>query len=161
MITAHLPAGYLTGRAIAPSGPVIWAAVLGGVGPDIDLLWFYLIDNRTLHHHHYWVHIPAFWAGIAVIGLPLLRILLPGWIRPALAFLAAIFVHLCLDTIAGDIKWFWPWSNRFVHLVDIPARQSHWVLNFVLHPIFLLEILIWGIALRVMMRPATRQKREM
>ncbi len=135
-------------------------AVIGGVLPDIDLLWFYFADDRAFHHHHYWVHIPAFWLALAAIVLPILAIVKPAWLRPALAGLAGVFVHLCLDTLAGDIKWLWPWPDRFVHVVDIPARHSQWVLNFVLHPIFLIEVLIWGVALRVMMRPATHQKGE-
>ena len=152
MITAHLPAGYLTGRALAAGGPVLAAAVLGGVFPDLDLIWFYLVDNRAFHHHHYRVHVPAFWLAVAAVTLPALRVLQRAWLPPALAFLAAIAVHLVLDTLAGDIKWLWPFSDSFHHLVTVPARHGHWVLNFVLHPVFLAEIAIWATALWVWRR---------
>lgn len=147
MITAHLPAGYVTGRAFVRSGPLLWAALAGGVLPDLDLIWFYFVDDRSLHHHHYWVHIPAFWALLALILLPMARWRGLHWFRPSLAFFAAIMVHLILDTLAGDIKWLWPLSDRFFHLVTIPATQNHWVLNFILHPVFLVELAIWAAAL--------------
>ena len=147
MITAHLPSGYITGRALAPSGPMLWAAILGGILPDLDLIWFYLIDGLAFHHHHYWVHIPGFWAFVALVTLPALAILRRAWLPAALAFFAGLTVHLLLDSIAGDIKWLWPLSDQFLHLVDVPARQSHWILNFILHPVFLAELAIWATAL--------------
>lgn len=147
MITAHLPAGYVTGRAFAHSGPVLWSAMLGGILPDLDLIWFYLVDDRAFHHHHYWVHIPAFWAALAAILLPVAASRGPCWSCPAFAFFAAILVHLLLDTLAGDIKWLWPHSDRFFHLVTVPAVHSHWILNFILHPVFVAELAIWAAAL--------------
>ncbi|MGK7754086.1 MULTISPECIES: metal-dependent hydrolase [unclassified Roseovarius] len=152
MITAHLPAGYVTGRAFARSGPVLWAAMLGGVLPDLDLIWFYLIDGRAFHHHHYWVHIPAFWVASAFIVLPLATWRGTQWVRPALAFFAAILVHLLLDTVAGGIKWLWPVRDRFFHLVTVPAAHAHWILNFILHPVFLAELAIWAAALLILLR---------
>ena len=116
--------------------------MLGGVLPDLDLIWFYFVDNRAFHHHHYWVHIPAFWAMVALVTFPILRVFKPTWRRAAVAFFAAILVHMCLDSVAGGVKWLWPFSDAFFQLVTVPAAQSHWILNFVLHPVFLLEIAI-------------------
>ncbi|MEL7258495.1 MAG: metal-dependent hydrolase [Pseudomonadota bacterium] len=147
MITAHLPSGYVTGRLFGASRACFWAAFLGAILPDFDLIWFYFVDNRALHHHNYWVHIPAFWLLMASLVLPATRWLKPSWIRPAMAFFAGILVHLLLDTIAGDVKWLWPLSDRFFHLFTVPATYENWILNFVLHPVFLLEILIWVVAL--------------
>ncbi len=157
MITAHLPAGYLTGQAFAASGPVLWCAVAEGLFPDLDLIWFYLIDNRAIHHHHYWVHILGFWFLVFLVDLPLVRMRRPGWTGASLAFFAAIFAHLLLDSIAGDIKWLWPFSENFFHLIEVPAVHSAWILNFVLHPVFVLEILILGTAITVLMH--THRKR--
>lgn len=147
MITAHLPAGYITGRVFAVSGPVVWAGVAGGALPDLDLIWFYFVDDRAFHHHNYWVHIPGFWLVVAVVTLLAMHAFKSSWIRPAYAFFAAIFVHLGLDGIAGGVKWAWPFSDQMYYFIDVPARQSHWVLNFVFHPVFLLEIGIWIIAI--------------
>lgn len=62
MLTAHLPAGYCLSRVTGTSLPgALPVMLLFSVLPDFDLLWFYLVDNRSIHHHRYWVHIPAFW----------------------------------------------------------------------------------------------------
>jgi inner membrane protein len=143
VILAHLPAGYLVGRAFGVrSGPVMAAALAGSVLPDLDLIWFYLIDDRAFHHHRYWVHIPAFWAMVAGVALPLVRLLAPGMLRPALALIAVILVHIVLDSIGGGILWFWPFDGTMSVLVEAPATQSHWVLSFLVHWTFALEAAI-------------------
>ena len=152
MITAHLPAGYITARTFARTGPLILAGLAGGIFPDLDLLWFYFWDNRQLHHHHYWVHIPGFWLLVTVITVPILRYIRPALLPIFTVFLTAIGVHLCLDSIAGDVKWLWPISDQFYSIIKIKARWSHWILNFILHPVFLFEILIWLTAVYLYLR---------
>jgi inner membrane protein len=145
MLTAHLPSGYLLGRAISRTGPGVMAATLvGSVLPDLDIFWFYFVDRGAYHHHHYWPHIPAVWAGIALLTLPILAF--RGRLALGLAFFAAILVHLILDTIAGGVNWAWPYSDSLFAFVEIPATYSHWVISFVLHWTFLLELLIWAVA---------------
>lgn len=145
MITAHLPSGYVVGRMLAPLPPYgMAAALLGGVFPDIDLLFFYFIDDRAIHHHRYWVHIPAFWLATACVVLPLAT-----WFshtRLALIFFAAITVHLLLDTIGGNILWAAPFSDQMFSLVTVPATQSHWILSYLTHWTVLFEIAIWVVA---------------
>lgn len=148
MLTAHLPAGYLTGRAFgaaggAAGGAVMGAALLGGVLPDIDMIWFHLVDEGAIHHHRYWVHAPGFWAALAAATLPALRAWRPRWLRPALAFFAAILVHLVLDSLAGSIMWLWPFDGTLYALVEVPATRSHWVLSFLTHWTMLAELAIW------------------
>lgn len=153
MITAHLPAGYLTARALnAKSGLVLGAALLGSVLPDFDMIWFYLIDNRAIHHHRYWVHAPGFWAMVATIALPVLYFLRPPAFRAGIAFFAAIFVHLILDSLAGSIMWLWPFDTTLYVLVEVPATQNHWVLSFILHWTFLAELAIWAAAIYLWIR---------
>ena len=153
MILAHLPAGYLTGRALgARRGPVLWAALLGGVFPDFDMFWFHLVDHRAFHHHRYWVHIPGFWAMAALVTLPLIRLLRPALFAPACAFLLAIAVHLVLDSVGGGILWLWPFHDQLYSLITVPPTQSHWVLSFLFHWSFLAEIAIIGSALWVWLK---------
>ena len=147
MITAHSPSGYVLGR-LWPAAPLVLpAALIGAVLPDFDLIWFYLVDDRAVHHHRYWVHVPAFWAMVAGISLPLVALLARRYLLAAAAFFAALILHVSLDTISGDIMWRWPWSDQFTHLVTIPARWDNWVLNFVLHWVFALELVIWALAI--------------
>ena len=75
MLTAHLPSGYVLTR-LAPDGCrlLMPATLLGAVLPDFDMLWFYFVDHGSIHHHRYWVHVPAFWAAVAALTLPGLAI---------------------------------------------------------------------------------------
>ena len=51
MITAHLPSGYVLARVFRWTGLSFAAALVGATFPDIDLIWFYFIDDRAFHHH--------------------------------------------------------------------------------------------------------------
>ncbi|SLN36844.1 hypothetical protein ROA7450_01753 [Roseovarius albus] len=149
MITAHLPAGYITGRSLAHSGPVVLAAVLGGIFPDLDLIRFYFVDGRSIHHHNYWVHVPAFWAIVTLVFLILEPRISASLRQCGWAFLLAVSVHILLDGLAGGIKWLWPLSDQLYYIVTVPTRFENWILNFILHPIFLFEIAIWAVAIRL------------
>jgi inner membrane protein len=144
MLIAHLPAGYITARAAgAQSGPVFWAALLGSVFPDFDMIWFLFTDQGSIHHYKYWVHAPGFWAFVAAVTLPFLK----GIQRAAaIWFLIAILVHLVLDSIGGGIMWLWPLSDHLFTLIEVPATQSHWVLSFILHWTFVAEVAVIGFA---------------
>lgn len=145
MLTAHLPSGYVLGKSLPwPGRWVMPVALLGAVLPDLDLLFFYFVDGQRIHHHRYWVHIPAFWALVAALSLPILA--WRGWLRPGVVFFVAIAVHLLLDSVSGGILWAAPFDTRLYSLVTVPATQGHWILSFLLHWTFLFELLIWAIA---------------
>ena len=157
MLIAHLPAGYLLARRIAPrlaAAPadarrLMTVGLAGSVFPDIDLVFFYLADGRRTLHHDYWTHIPAFWpaAMLAAAGLLWLARARIPW-RAFLVFLAGIFLHLALDTATGGILWGWPVSLHRFLLVEIPARFDWWVWSFVLHWSFLAELAVCAWAAR-------------
>lgn len=147
MLTAHLPSGYVLARALRANTRVIMgAALLGAVAPDFDMLWFHFVDHKAFHHHHYWVHIPAFWAGVSLVLLPLIAIFKRAALAPALVFLAAIFLHLILDSLVGEIAWLWPVSRELYALFEVPATRSHWVWSFIFHWSFGAELAIWATA---------------
>jgi inner membrane protein len=138
MLIAHLPAGYLTARAAGQrQGPLLWAALLGSVFPDFDMIWFLFIDQGAIHHHKYWVHAPGFWLILGGLTLPFLR---GTPRRAALMFLAAVMVHLILDSIGGGIMWLWPLSDHLYSLVTVQPTHGHWVLSFMAHWTFWLEL---------------------
>lgn len=125
MITAHAPAGYIGAQLLYRLKPATVSArawslygVASGLLPDIDMLWFYLVDHGHVHHHRYPTHWPLLWL-LALVGA------LHYWRktrRPAaaVALLVAVngMVHMLLDSIVGDIFWLMPWCDTpfsFVH----------------------------------------------
>lgn len=145
MLTAHLPSGYLLARAAPLDIPRLMpVALVGAVFPDLDMIWFHLVDDGAIHHHRYWVHIPAFWLAVATVVLPLAW--WAGCLRTAAVFFAAIFLHLVLDTIGGGVMWGAPMSDHLFEMVTVPAAYGHWVISFMLHWTFLLELAVWATA---------------
>ncbi len=150
MITAHIPSGYVLSRVAGWRGAAALAAIVGASFPDLDLIWFYLIDGRQFHHHHYWVHAPAFALAVSGVLLLLTRAHLV-----ALAFSAGWMLHILLDAPVGGIMWLWPYSGELYVLYEVPATQSHWLASFILHWSILPELLIWAAALTLFLRGRT------
>lgn len=154
MFIAHVPAALALGRLMTRRRltlPVIVTAALGAVFPDFDLIRFYLFDNHQRHHHEYWTHIPAIWGMIALAWWALTKGLKRPFGTLPLVFLLAVISHLLLDTMAGEIEWGWPFSNRGFNLVTVPATQAKWYMSFVMHWTFAIEISISIAALAVAM----------
>src|SRR6218665_215330 len=157
MFIAHLPAGYLMGQALCGRQEMkelsffslLMASMSGAIAPDMDLFYFFLIDGRQHNHHDYFTHYPLTW------GL----LLLAAWWcwcffhKNAFLWLAVFagsgFVHLLLDTVVGEIAWLAPWSLQKYSLWGVQTRFQPWWLNFLLHPSFLLELLISATAFAV------------
>ena len=149
MFIAHLPAGYicgcmLTDRVVPEQRKERSIALLvGSVFPDVDMLYFYLIDHGQHHHHHYWTHLPIFWlAALAVSALAGLFIRSRRFALVAASFIGGIFLHLILDTPFAGICWLYPLTDQKFYLVTVPATRSWWVWSFVFHWSFLFEIAI-------------------
>lgn len=155
MLIAHLPAGFIMGTlALDMTGNarvIIPAALLGSVAPDLDMFYFYLVDGQQTHHHGYVTHWPLFWLALGCVVLPLVRWLRPRFTVAALVFFAAVMIHMVLDSIAAPMHWLLPFNDVSIELVTIPARYPHWILSFVLHWTFALEITIcaWAAFLAV------------
>jgi hypothetical protein len=155
MIIGHLPAGYLLstftymrlGSDVVSRQVFVLAGMAGAIAPDVDLLYFYLLDHRQHHHHTYFTHFPIVWLALVAISM--------WWyctaryrLLPALAVMFALngFVHLMLDSIVGDIAWFAPWSTHLFSLVKISPAYHPWWLNFIFHWSFLLELALLSCA---------------
>ena len=156
MFVAHLAAGYLSTVAcqrllpkqnLGPSAKtVLLIGLLASVLPDFDLLYFYFIDQRQSTHHSYWTHFPSLWL---LLGLAAVAIL---WRRrewlPLLCIVEVnLLLHLALDSIVGGIAWLGPWFMQYSVLVHVPAHHDWWVLNFLLHWSFGLELVLIASAL--------------
>ncbi|MFO1253312.1 MAG: metal-dependent hydrolase [Inhella sp.] len=149
MFIAHLPAGYLLTRWLAPrlavaATPPRWLmawGLFGAIAPDLDLLYFFLIDNRQTHHHKYFPHWPLLWFALLLLAAPWRRSgRVPVAACCALVFALNGFVHQLLDSVVGDIWWFAPFVDRSFALAQVPARVQPWWLNFVPHWSFAIEL---------------------
>jgi inner membrane protein len=59
---------------------------------------------------------------------------------------------MALDSIAGQIAWGWPATHHAAPLVAVPATQDWWVMSFLLHWTFTVELVICAAALLVWWR---------
>lgn len=159
MFIAHLPAGYLVTRSILRRHPVaeplrrrlLALGMAASVLPDLDLLWFYFVDQRRQVHHAYLPHLPLFWLTVFAVLALVLRVrgaARSTWLATTIVA-ANILLHLVLDTTAGGIRWLWPFSHAELVMAHVPARHEPWVLNFILHWTFALELAILAAALLV------------
>ena len=144
MFIGHLPAGYVLTKSVQKNiktTKYLWVGLVASVLPDIDILYFYLIDNRQNLHHSYWIHIPFYWLLIGVFTFGVIWLLKKkDYYIAAVIFFANIFLHLLLDTIVGKVEWFYPLTDQVYFFFDVPAVYNFWVYNFIFHWTFLFEI---------------------
>lgn len=132
------------------------AALFGSVAPDLDMLYFHLIDGRQTHHHDYFTHWPLFWLAAGAALASLVYFLTRPFLPAVLTFTAAALLHMVLDTVATPLLWLMPFSDRAFELVTVPAAFSHWIISFMLHWTFALEITICLAALAMFLRRRRR-----
>jgi hypothetical protein len=159
LIIGHLPAGYIASRLLAVRLAAdgvnerlfVATGMSGAIAPDLDMLYFYLVDQRQHHHHTYFTHVPIVWASMLLASV---IFWMSAGRNKALAVLAVIFslngfIHLLLDSIVGDIWWLAPFVDRPFSLFTVPALYEPWWLNFVLHWSFGLELFLvaWAVLL--------------
>jgi inner membrane protein len=110
--------------------------------PDADMLYFHFVDSGKVHHHDYMTHWPLFWLACAAVIIPIVRYLSTSGAYAAGALFAGTFLHMVLDTIASPVNWLMPLGHLPIELVVVPAIHSHWIISFILHWTFLLEVTI-------------------
>ncbi|MGF7059513.1 metal-dependent hydrolase [Brassicibacter mesophilus] len=167
MLIAHAPAGYVVLRLFnkikKENISYFKYGILFSIWPDFDLLYFYLIDNKSSLHHFYFPHIPlfAFICCFLVIVLKKLKVDKRA-INIYYLFLINWFIHLALDTVTGGINWLYPINNKLFVFIKIPANYQHWIISFVLHWSFLFEIsiVIWAVILFLKRKNLRHIKRE-
>ncbi len=155
MLIGHVPAGYLFGKGLQGLGcskPLFLGVLVGSFAPDLDMLWFHFVDHGSVHHHTYITHRPIVWLTVLLAGLVLRRHFVIG------VGLGGV-LHMMLDTIAGAIAWGWPFFQHSLSLVTVPATHDHWVLSFMAHWTFQVEITICAIAAFVFWRSSLKGKK--
>lgn len=153
MFIGHLPTAYL---ALKPfqrrvGAPAFAAGLVGSVLPDIDLILFYFVDGRAFHHHEYLTHRPVLWGAILLFGLAILSLRRPAGVAVVLLGLGGL-IHMLLDSIAGSIAWGWPVFSTSLTLVIVPATHDNWILSFLNHWTFKVELMLCALAALVWAR---------
>ena len=148
MFIGHMPSVYLGITALCRrvSKPVFAAALVGSVFPDIDMLWFYFFDNRGHHHHEYLTHQPAIYIALLMVAWGMRSRI--GY--PLVAFSLGALVHMVLDSVVGQIAWGWPVSHHAHTMFVVEATHDHWILSFVNHWYFGIEVAITAAAAAVL-----------
>lgn len=147
MLIAHAPAVYVVLRLFnkykKQNISYLKYGFIFSLWPDLDLLYFYLFDNRNTLHHFYFPHIPLFLL-LSCCFIPVLKRfnITKRNLHLYYLFLINWFIHLILDTVSGGVSWLYPFSNKLLVLIKIPANYSHWIISFVLHWSFLIEMSI-------------------
>ncbi len=162
MFIAHIPSGYILAKflgtklkATGLSKKTFFALLMvGAVFPDLDLFYFYFIDERSVHHHKYFVHwfsvwLPIFFAAILYLKITKFSSKMAWMIG---LFSAGAVLHICLDTFVGDVWLFAPFIDRPYVFFEVTPRYQPWWLNFILHWSFLVELLICVYALYLYFR---------
>ena len=162
MFIGHLPAGYVLTTKLQnrlKTKRFLLAGLIASVLPDIDIFYFYFVNNSQSLHHSYWIHIPFYWLLIALGTFAFIYLTKKKeYFALVLIFFSNTFLHLFLDTIVGKIEWLYPFSNQSIYFFDVPAVYNWWVYNFVFHWTFLFEIgvIIWAIVLFIKSRRAVK-----
>jgi inner membrane protein len=162
MFLAHLPAGYISSRFLlsqfqfnaSTAKKLLALGLLGSIFPDLDMFYFYLIDNRQHSHHSYWTHIPFYWICLLTSCYVIAAIIKSRLlIAAATIFIGCILLHLSLDTFAGGgIMWLYPFQNTYFNIFSIPSKHGYWILNYLLHWTALVEVLIISFAVVTLLK---------
>ncbi len=160
MLIAHFPVGYLEGKVFnhytkVNATQITLASLLGNMIPDFDMLYFHLIDGRKTHHHEYFTHWPLFWMAVSAVLLGAVFVFKRQAILIALAFCIGTILHMVMDSVAAPIHWLAPFSPETFELVHVPATSTSWVISFMTHWTFLIEIGICLLAALVYWRKKT------
>lgn len=155
MMFGHLPGSYIAmaltekwwRKGLTPQeGKIVYACgILAGVAPDVDVLFAGLAEHRGSV-----VHTPFFWM-ICAAAVALLAIVLRQRQRLLLGLSLAILIgagtHIFLDAIFVGVKILYPLSNEYFRMRSpISSRYDNWIINYLLHPIFLTEIYAFIVA---------------
>lgn len=152
MMFAHLPASYVTTNMARPLWDralsdrerrmVYLTGIAAGILPDLDGVFLPIREHRASP-----LHTPIFWlaicAAIMVMAL-IFRRRRAVLVSLAIVVLVGTWLHLLLDAIFVGVRLFVPLSDDYFRFRGpISWRYDNWVINYILHPIFLTEVYLF------------------
>lgn len=163
MLIAHGPLGYLLAHTskrywqplvAKPQHKLIfWAAAIGGIFPDIDLLYFYFIDSTVSHRqlltHSFLVYgVVLLLAGLWLRFLPYFKTVVVG----LLFFTLGAISHVCADMFIGMAAGLAPISDTIFGLISIPWYRDSIFMQYNLATNFTAELVIIMLAIGTVVR---------
>jgi membrane-bound metal-dependent hydrolase YbcI (DUF457 family) len=127
---------------------VYMTGIAAGIFPDLDGLVLPIREHRTspLHTSIFWLGLIAAIMVVAVI-FRRRRAFLTSL---AVVILMGTWLHLLLDAIFVGVRLFVPLSDEYFRFRGpISWRYDNWVVNYILHPVFLIEIYVFVLAAAV------------
>lgn len=157
MIIAHGPLGYLLAystrrwwqdKLTAQQRNVVYlVAFIGGIFPDADLFYYYLVDS-TVSHRQLLPHSAVPYVLLILLGIVFLFVLpklrFYAWL--ILAFSVGGLSHLAADMLVGMAAVFNPLSLEMYGLVSNAWYRDSWFMRYNLVTNFTLEFMIIMIA---------------
>jgi inner membrane protein len=163
MILAHGPLGYLLAYVsqnrwytqIQPAQRrwVYLAAFIGGIFPDVDLFYFYLVDS-SVSHRQLITHSLITYTVLLIVMVLLLK-LRPQqrfWWLAGIVFCVGAYSHIAADMLIGMAALFNPMSQTLYGLVSIPWYRDSWFMRYNLVTNFTAETVIILVALGTYLR---------
>lgn len=147
MIFAHGPVGMLATAALKPAlrqvipqvvhrnwMRLLWIGFLGGIIPDLDLFYYYLIDASE-SHRTFITHTPLPYLVLLVIALVWWSMRRHRWAAYGIVFAIGALSHIGADMLASEVRLLYPFTNIYIGLGDIPAdaiRTNLLFINFLI-----------------------------
>lgn len=136
MLIAHGPLGYVIARSIVPKLrkfkpsrlQLRWyygIAFIGGIFPDIDLLYYYFVE-AVFSHRQFITHSFLPYLVIILLGMGIACVKRWRWIGVcSIAFAVGALSHVVADSLFGLTAWFAPFTD---HVYGVP-KLSWYELN--------------------------------
>ena len=145
MLIAHGPSGYIVSKIVKrkSNASFVVCSLIFSLWPDLDLIYYYIFDKAKTFHHTYFPHLPIVLFACFIVTIPLINTVHFKHLKEYyIIFFANWALHLILDTFTGGILWLYPFSSKLFALFVIPPTSPNWVVSFILHWSFLIELAI-------------------
>jgi len=169
LLPGHVGGSYLVAAACARVRTTAFTlfTLAAGLIPDLDIFpvlmragWATFGEGTAGEHRASILHTPVFALAVGLATLALRRRDRRRW---ATAGFAAVIVHLMLDslTIGPGVMWLYPWTGAFygINLANNWFGRDWgdaWMLRYVQHPLFLMEVALLGAAAFIALRRRAR-----
>lgn len=157
MLMAHGPIGYLIVEATKKwwkipefskkqNRWIFMVGIIGGMFPDIDLVFYYFI-SASQSHRQLLTHSIVIYVAVFIIGLLLLMWSRFRYVGVVVAMFAITGIsHICADMIVGMTALFSPFSTSLFGLISFEWFRDSIFLRFSLVTSIGLELLIMSLA---------------